>query len=199
MDLENLKNSISDDEVNNLPLKQFEGEIVVIESDKDLKEYLPYLQIQDILGFDTETRPSFKKGIRNKISLLQLSANGKAFLIRTNKIGFPKELYDLLSNEKIIKVGLAIKDDIRGLQKLNEFKPKGFIDLQDYVKYFKIENFGLRKLAGLILNIRISKAQRLTNWEVESLTEKQQKYAATDAWVALEIYKRLKFIEINRN
>lgn len=196
MNFGSLKHSITDEEINNLPLKQFEGEIIVIENREEFRRQLPFLQIQDILGFDTETRPSFKKGVRNSISLLQLSVNGKAFLFRINKLGFPNELAKILSNEKIIKVGLAIKDDIRGLQKIESFKPKGFIDLQDYVKYFQIENFSLRKLAGLVLNMRISKAQRLTNWEISELSVKQQRYAATDAWVSLEIYKRLKLMEI---
>jgi ribonuclease D len=198
MNFGTLKHSISDEEINELPLKQFEGEIMVIDNKEDFKKHFPYIQIQEILGFDTETRPSFKKGVRNNISLIQLSANGKAFLFRIHKLGMPEELLKVLNDEKVIKVGLAIKDDIRGLQRVESFKPKGFIDLQDYVKYFQIENFGLRKLAGLVLDMRISKAQRLTNWEVTELTEKQQRYAATDAWVTLEIYKRLKLIEINQ-
>lgn len=196
MKFDTLKHSISDEEINDLPLKQFEGEILVIDNRKELKKHIPYLQIQEIIGFDTETRPSFKKGISHQISLLQLSVNGKAFLFRINKIGLPEELVKILASEQIIKVGLAIKDDIKGLQKVKPFKPGGFIDLQDYVRYFKIENFSLRKLAGLVLDMRISKAQRLTNWDVDQLTEKQQRYAATDAWATLEIYKKLKIIEI---
>jgi len=196
MKFDTLKQSISDEEINHLPLKQFEGEILVIDNKKELNKHIPYLQIQEIIGFDTETRPSFKKGVSHQISLLQLSANGKAFLFRINKIGLPDDLLKILSSDNIIKVGLAIKDDIKGLQKVKSFRPSGFIDLQDYVKYFKIENFSLRKLAGLVLDMRISKAQRLTNWDVEQLTEKQQRYAATDAWATLEIYKKLKFIEI---
>jgi ribonuclease D len=196
MNLGNIKVSITDEEINNLPLKHFEGEIFVVENLKEFKKHLEYLSIQSVLGFDTETKPSFKKGVKHEISLLQLSANGKAFLFRLNKIGLPKELAQLLSDPSIVKVGLALKDDVKGLQRIDSFKPDGFLDLQDYVKFFHIEHFGLRKLAALLLNFRISKAQRLTNWEVSPLTEKQQVYAATDAWVTLEIYKRLKLIEL---
>ena len=199
MNLEDLKLSITDDEINTLPLTHFEGEIVVVDDPKKVSNIIAELSIQNLLGFDTETRPSFQKGKMNSISLLQLSTSEKAYLFRLNKIGFPNGLLSLLSKKSIIKVGVALKDDVKGLRKITDFSPNGFLDLQDYVKYFRIENNGLRKLAGILLDYRISKSQRLSNWENGNLTDKQAIYAATDAWVSLEIYKKLQLIKLNNN
>ena len=144
-----------------------------------------------ILGFDTETKPSFKKGRKNKVSLVQLSNSELACLIRINKIGIPKELTDLLANPDITKVGVAIHDDIKYLSHIKHFTPQGFIDLQQYVKEFGIECSGLKKLAAIVLGIRISKRQQVTDWEASELSDPQIIYAATDAWVCHEIYHRL--------
>jgi ribonuclease D len=143
------------------------------------------------LGFDTESKPSFKKGNTNHVSLLQLATSSNAYLFRLNKTGLPETLIKVLSNPKILKVGIAIRDDIRHLMALHQFKPDGFLELQAFVKQFGIENSGLSKLTGIILNFRISKSQQLSNWENEVLTQAQQLYAATDAWAAYEIYETL--------
>ena len=184
--------SITSEEANKMPLKAFEGEIILIDQYEDLMDAVQYLKKYEILGFDTETRPSFKKGKVNDVALLQLAANSKTFLFRINKIGLPSELTDLLKDPEIMKVGAAIKDDIRGLQKLNDFDANGFLELQDYVSNFGIESFSLKKLSAIVLNFRISKRQQVSNWEASELSPGQLRYAATDAWVSLKIFEKLK-------
>lgn len=183
------KESISKEELTELPLKWFDGEIVVVDSLWNLNQAVRYLEKHKIVGFDTETRPSFKKGVSNRVSLLQLSVHDKAFLFRLNKIGFPNELKQILSNPGIVKPGVAIRDDIKGLQVLNDFRPEAFVELQDSAKDLGIQNFSLKKLSAIACGFRISKGQQLSNWEAEQLTEAQQIYAATDAWAALKIYE----------
>lgn len=183
--------SIAKDEIGEYPLCAFEKEIILVDTKEKLKDAVEYLKKQEILGFDTETRPSFKKGKFYSVALLQLSDREKAFLIRLQQTGIPKNLADILSSEDILKVGVAIHDDIKGLQKIRKFKPGNFCELQDYVKLFGIENFGLKTLSPLLLAFRISKSQQLSNWENEELTQAQQVYAATDAWVSYELYMKL--------
>ncbi|MEE4198314.1 MAG: 3'-5' exonuclease [Bacteroidales bacterium] len=185
------KHHITNSEINELPLFQFDGGVFVIDTFEKLDDYLPLIRDQKILGFDTETKPSFKKGKINQVSLLQLSSLHEAFLIRINKIGLPQEIIEILSNKEVKKVGLAIHDDLKGLQEFQEFSPQSFIDLQDFVKVFNIESQSLRKITGIVLNKRISKSQQVSNWEKEELTEGQLLYAATDAWICLQIYKTL--------
>jgi ribonuclease D len=186
-----LKKSISNDELSILPLTSFQGEICLVENLEELNSALNYLKNQCLLGFDTETKPSFSKGQNNPVSLLQLSTSDKAFLFRINMIGLPPGLVKILSSPKILKIGAAIRDDIKILQRITHFKPGGFIELQEIVGDYGIENFSLKKLSAIVLGIRISKTQRLSNWDAKKLSEPQQIYAATDAWVALEIYSRL--------
>ncbi len=143
----------------------------------------------DLLGFDTETRPTFKKGKKNKVSLIQLSTEDLACLFSINKIGIPDELVKLLSDPSVIKAGVAVHDDIRFLTGSQKFNPDGFIDLQNFVKDFGIQSSGLKKLSAIVLGFRISKRQQVTDWEAEQLSEAQQIYAATDAWVCYQIYK----------
>ena len=183
--------SISSEELLQLPVAEFSGEITLVDGHEQLEGAINYLRSQKVLGFDTETKPSFKKGVINKVSLLQLAVRNRVFLFRLNKIGLPKALAEILANENILKIGAAIRDDIRILQKLQTFSAAGFIDLQHIVKDFGIENKGVRKLAGIILQKRISKSQQLTNWEAPEMTEGQKIYAATDAWVCLEMYVKL--------
>jgi len=192
-----LKKSISNDELAELPLSSFEGVIHVIESPEEMGAALEYLSFQTILGFDTETRPAFKKGQIFPVSLLQLSTSEQAFLFRINKIGLPIGLIKILA-PKILKIGVAIRDDIKILQRIVPFKPSGFIELQDLVKNYGIENFSLKKLTAIILGFRISKSARLTNWDVHELTEQQLVYGATDAWVSCEIYKQLLITPVER-
>jgi ribonuclease D len=183
---------ISKEELNELPQGSFVGKIIVIENILDLQKVIPFLRHQKELGFDTETRPAFKKGRVNMVALLQISTAKEAFLFRISKMGLPAVLADILADESIIKVGAAIRDDIKALQKITPFIPGGFVELQNFVKQFGIEDAGLQKLSGNILGFKISKGQRLSNWENAELTEAQQIYAATDAWVGLEIFTRLK-------
>jgi ribonuclease D len=189
--LNKMKKCISNDELAELPLSSFGGVVHVIEQPEDLGAALEYLSRQSILGFDTETRPAFKKGQIYPVSLLQLSTSDQAFLFRINKIGLPVGLIKILASPKILKIGAAIRDDIKILQKIVPFKPGGFIELQDLVKNWGIENFSLKKLSAIVLGFRISKSQRLTNWDAPELSEQQLVYGATDAWVSCEIYKQL--------
>jgi len=185
------KKSITDEELAELPLAFFEGKIHLIEKVEQLTDAVSYLKSQPILGFDTETRPSFKKGQNHQVALLQLSTADEAFLIRTNLIGLSPGLIRVLASPSILKIGAAIRDDIKILQKVAPFKPGGFVELQEMVKLYGIENFSLKKLAAIVAGVRISKSQRLTNWEAPELTEQQQIYAATDAWIAYVIYTGL--------
>lgn len=183
--------TISREEIEKMEIRAFEGEIVLVDNCDCLNAVLEELCKCTEIGFDTETRPSFKKGRVNKVALLQLSTSNKAYLFRLNNIGLPSGLLQILSNESIKKIGVAIHDDLIILKKLKEFVPAGFIELQNLVKEFSIENFGLKKLCAIVLGFRISKAKQLSNWEQEELDLSQLRYAATDAWVPLEIYKEL--------
>ncbi len=183
------KESISKEELIDLPLRHFEGDIVLVDSKNKLKMAIEDLSSHSIIGFDTETKPSFKKGVVNKVALLQLSTKTRAYLFRINRIGLPLEVTELLSNESIIKPGVAIRDDIKGLQEIMNFVPGGFVELQDQAKEMGIQNFSLKKLTAIACGFRISKGQQLTNWEAQELTDAQQIYAATDAWAALEIFE----------
>jgi len=185
------KESIDKDELMELPLIQFEGEISLVESKEDYLASIEYLSRQSLLGFDTETKPAFKKGVYNEVALLQLATEDRAFLFRLNKIGLGNSLKRILENPEIKKIGVAIRDDIKGLQKLNNFTPGGFVELQDRVKDYGIQDFSLKKISAIVLGQRISKSQRVTNWEAPDLTEAQQIYAATDAWVSHRIYQSL--------
>jgi len=186
------KINIDKDELAELPLIQFEGHITLVESKEDYLSSIEYLARQTLLGFDTETKPAFKKGVVYEVALLQLATKDRAFLFRLNKIGLPNGLKTILEDPRIEKIGVAIRDDIKGLQKLNNFKPGGFIELQDHVKDFGIQDFSLKKLSAIVLGFRISKAQRVTNWEALELSDAQQIYAATDAWISHRIYESLK-------
>jgi len=177
----------------NEPATLFNGKIIVIDTLSAVDAAVAYLSQQSLLGFDTETKPAFSAAdsrIR-KVALLQLADDKRAYLFRLNKIGLPKNLVKLLCNEQVLKIGAAIHDDIRILRKLRYFSPKNFIDLQNIVADYGIEQKSLKKMAEIVLQANISKGQRLTNWESESLTEPQQRYAATDAWVCREIYLKL--------
>ena len=185
--------SISPEDIDQLPLGVFPGEIVVV--DKPGLEYekaIFYLRRQKILGFDTESRPVFSPGQRNNgVALLQLSGPKKAYLFRVQTLGMRRSLCALLASEKVIKVGAACLDDVRGLQRIHGFKAAGFVDLQKIAWEWGIRDKSVKKLAANILGCRISKAQQLSNWEASSLTEAQCKYAATDAWVCREMYLKL--------
>lgn len=185
------KENITVEELAEHELSWFKGEIVLIDNFKTFYEVFPRLLGSGLLGFDTETRPTFKKGKKNAVSLIQLSTEDLACLFRINKIGIPDELISLLSDPSVIKAGVAVHDDIRFLSGVRKFRPEGFIDLQTMVKDFGIQSSGLKKLAAIVLGFRISKRQQVTDWEAEQLTEAQEIYAATDAWVCHQIYRKL--------
>ncbi len=185
------RENITIEEIKELDLKWFEGEIFLIDSIEKFYSVLPRLKKSKLLGFDTETKPSFRKGRNNKVSLIQLADDKVACLFRINKIGIPKELSDILSDPGIIKCGVAIHDDIKLLSGIRKFNPSGFIDLQPFVKNYGIDSSGLKKLAAIVLGFRISKRQQVTDWEADTLSEAQLIYAATDAWVCFQIYNKL--------
>jgi len=183
--------TIDKEELKKLPLKAFEGEIHIIDSLSGVKKYMPVLLREEVLGFDTETRPAFKKGRKNKLSLLQFSTDFHAFLFRTGSVGLPDQMIQLLEDENIKKIGAAVHDDLIELKDLKGFKPAGFLDLQKYVEAFGIENKAVAKMAGIVLGFRISKSQQLSNWDTDVLSDAQKLYAATDAWVCHRIYREL--------
>jgi len=185
--------SISPDMLEKLEYASFPGKIYVIDSvGAEFNRAVTYLRAQKIIGFDTETRPCFSQNQpKTGVALLQLSGPDKAFLFRINKMGMHRRLCNLLSNSNVIKVGAAIHDDIRGLQKHNGFTPSSFVDLQKIVWEWGIRDKSVKKMAAIILGFRISKTQQLSNWEAETLSESQLKYAATDAWVCRQMYLKL--------
>ncbi len=191
--------SITPEEIGKLEYASFPGKIYVIDSvGAEFNRAIAYLRSQKIIGFDTETRPCFGPNQpRYDVSLLQLSGPNKAFLFRINKIGMHRRLCNLLSDKRILKIGAAIHDDIRGLQKHNDFKANGFVDLQKIVAEYGIRDKSGKKMSAIILGFRISKTQQLSNWETENLSEPQCMYAATDAWVCREMYVRLMQSEKN--
>lgn len=190
---------ITPQELEKLEFVSFPGRIIVIDTvGAEFNRAIAYLRSQKVIGFDTETRPTFSPSQpRYNVSLLQLSGPDRAYLFRVNRIGMHRRLCNLMASEKIIKVGAAIHDDIRGLQKLHGFNPAGFVDLQKIGWEWGIRDKAVKKMAAIILGFRISKTQQLSNWEADSLSESQRKYAATDAWVCREMYLKLLSSEKN--
>ena len=179
---------LTKEHIKTLPVRSFEGKIHLITEIKDVSYAIKTLREYPVLGFDTETRPVFRKGVKHDVSLLQLSTSKEAFLFRLNHLGFPNELVEILEDSSILKVGIAILDDVRGLQKLSNFNPRGFIELADIASDLGIVTCGLRNLAAIFLEVRITKKAQLTNWERPVINSKQSLYAATDAWICLEMY-----------
>lgn len=191
--------SITPEQLEKLEYASFPGKIQVIDNvGAEFNRAISYLRSQKIIGFDTETRPTFTPNQpRYGVALLQLSGPEKAFLFRINKMGMHRRLCSLLANPKVLKVGAAIHDDIRGLQKHQEFKPASFVDLQKIVCEWGIRDKSVKKMAAIIMGIRISKTQQLSNWEADVLSESQCRYASTDAWVCREMYLKLMASEKN--
>ncbi len=185
--------TITPEEIENYGLAVFPGKIKVISTiGRDYKKAIEYLNEQRLLGFDTETKPVFQPHApRHGTALLQLSSESDAFLFRLNHIGLPQELADILANPYISKIGAAVADDIRGLQKHLYFEAGRFMDLQQFGSKFGIEDKSVRKMAAIILKLKVSKTQQCSNWEAERLSPAQQQYAATDAWICLRMYKEL--------
>lgn len=182
---------ISKETLATLPAATFPGRSILITNAADARAAMKYLSRCKRVGFDTETRPSHFKGRVYKVALLQLSTETECFLFRLHHTGFTDEMVEFFCNPDVVKIGLSIKDDIHALNKLREFEPQGIVELQTYVKDFDIGSNALNKVYAIIFNQRISKSQRLTNWEAPTLTEAQQAYASLDAYACLRIYDYL--------
>lgn len=185
------KTSITKSELSQLPAESYHGNIIVIDRAEAAVEACEILRREKILGFDTETRPTFKSGQHHNVALLQLSTHTECFLFRINIIGMPKCVLDILEDEHILKIGVSIHDDFLNLHKCYRLEPKGFIDLQAYVKSYNIADNSLSRIYGILFDKRISKGQRLSNWETQVLTQYQQEYAALDALACITIYEYL--------
>lgn len=183
--------TIDNDSVAQLPAARFPGRIVIVDSDAKVEAACCDLQRSAVIGFDTETRPSFRAGVSYKVGLLQLSTDTVCYLFRLSHIRLDNRILKILGSRQILKVGADVTGDIRSLHALRHFHADGFVDLQVEASRWGIEEKSLRKLSAIVLNERVSKAQRLSNWEAGTLTEQQQEYAATDAWVCLKIFDRL--------
>jgi 3'-5' exonuclease domain protein len=182
---------IDKDVVRELPVAQTDCEIEVIDSANEVTTAVDCLMQEEVVGFDTETKPSFTHGKSNKIALMQISTAKKCFLFRLQMIGKSEALKNFLENEKIKKIGLALHGDLRNLRVWDKFTPKNFIDLQKIVIQYGIEELGLQRIYAIIFGKKISKSQQLSNWEAKILNQAQQIYAATDAWACREIYLKL--------
>jgi ribonuclease D len=204
----NFKPNITKEEIKELPLGWFEGEIIVVDNPKTFKKAISDIKKQYVIGFDTETKPSFAKGVIHKVALVQIATDKVCYLFRLNIIGFPPELEKLLADKSIKKIGLSMRDDIMALHKRSHrVNADSFIDLQKIITDYGIDELSLQKIYALIFGKKISKAQRLSNWESTELSEAQMRYAATDAWACREIYlhvismkkvkKEIKKIELN--
>ena len=172
-----------------LPLAAFGGEVIVVDTPEKVEEAVKYLSKQNAIGVDTESRPSFTRGVHYPTALLQIATEERCYLFRLTHVGMPQALADIFANPKITKVGLAFKDDIAGLRRRRDFKPANCIDLQTIVPKYGILDMGLQKIFAICFGRKISKAQQLTNWENSHLTPDQARYASTDAWATLLIYK----------
>jgi len=178
--------------ISEMPKVVFPGRIIIIYTEDDARKAVAYLNRCSVVGVDTETRPSFKKGKVNSVALLQVATSDTCFLFRLNRIGIPDFLEEFLQND-VLKIGLSLRDDFNMLRRANNKDPRvgNWIELQDYVSRFGIQEKSLQKIYAILFGEKISKNQRLSNWEADVLTEAQQQYAATDAWATLRIYQKL--------
>ncbi|MCQ2219120.1 MAG: 3'-5' exonuclease domain-containing protein 2 [Paludibacteraceae bacterium] len=192
-----LKNKISKEELSACPAEVYNGRAYVIQTLPDAEKAVNYLRTQSVVGFDTETKPSFVKGRSNQVALMQISTADVCFLFRLNVIGIPPCLLEFLKDKAVMKIGLSLRDDFRALNRRAAIEPGNFLDLQNYVKSFGIEENSLTKIYAIIFGKRISKAQRLSNWEAPLMTERQIAYAALDAWTTREIFIHLNSLQAN--
>jgi ribonuclease D len=177
-------------------MRRYEGDIHVLSTPEDAVLAVNSLKKDKVLGFDTETRPAFKKGVSYDPSLLQLGGRKAVYIFQIKQTGIPEELRFLLSSPKIIKAGVAIRRDVNELCKMTKFDPGGFLELADCAKAADIKNLGLRGMAAVLLGFRISKREQLSNWSNKELTESQIRYAATDAWLGRELYLHIKKLKM---
>lgn len=189
--LHNLKLTISNEEINALPLGAFEGKTIVVSEKKTITHAFDEIKEHEVVGFDTETKPVFVRGQHNKVALMQIALPNKVFLVRLKQTGITPHVMEFLESDNILKAGVALRDDIKALQKLKHYKPAGFIELANMSKEAGLQVESVKKLTALLLGFRISKSAQTSNWEADVFNEKQISYAATDAWVCLQIYKKL--------
>ena len=186
-----IKDRILKEEVNEMPKVVFEGQMFVVDTPEQADFAVRYLSQFDLLGIDSETRPAFKRGEIHKVALLQIATDERCYMFRLNKFGMTLPLINLMENPHIVKVGLSLRDDFMMLHQRAEFEPRGVIELQTYVTQFGIKDLSLQKIYANLFGQKISKAQRLSNWEADELTIPQQQYASIDAWACIQIYRKL--------
>lgn len=185
------RTKITKEELSKFQVVAFEGQVIVIDTREKVKPAVDFLLQHSVVGIDTETKPSFVKGVHYSVALLQISTLTHCFLFRLNKIGLTDEIAAFLAHKQIKKIGLSLRDDLNGLMRRHKFNPENFIDIQNLVHRYGILELGLQKIYAIVFGQKISKTQQLTNWENDVLTEQQQRYAATDAWATLMIYNKL--------
>lgn len=178
-------------EINDLEIEVFKGEIIVVDNLSQIEDACKNLKQADVIGFDTETKPAFRKGVSNNVALLQLAMSDKCYLFRLNKIEMLPCIIDILTDKNIKKIGLSLKDDFHALGRTHSFHPENFVEIQNLVKQYNIEGQSLQKIYATLFNKRITKGQRLSNWEADKLSGAQQMYAALDAWACWRIYEKL--------
>ncbi|MCM1484554.1 MAG: 3'-5' exonuclease domain-containing protein 2 [Muribaculaceae bacterium] len=184
--------AISKESVAEMPMVTYDGKISVIDTAEKADTALDMLERETVVGFDTETRPAFRKGVTHNVALVQISTLEQSYLFRINITGIPARLRAFMENGDITKVGLSLRDDFNGLRRTEpNLTPEGFVDLQDTVKEYRITDSSLQKVYAIVFGERISKHQRLTNWEATELTPAQQAYAAIDAWACLKLHLHL--------
>ena len=186
-----IKRTIDKEVLKELPKAVFFGQIHIVQTPSEAEKAVAFLKTCPLLGIDSETRPSFTKGQSHKVALLQISSEDHCFLFRLNLTGLTLPLIELLESPSITKVGLSLRDDFMMLHKRAPFEQRACVELQEYVRAFGIQDKSLQKIYGILFGEKISKSQRLSNWEADALTEPQKQYAATDAWACLNIYNRL--------
>ena len=184
-------NKFDKQQIANLPKEEFRGRIFTITTERDAEKAVNYLMSQPILGFDSETRPTFKRNVSHQVALLQVATYDTCFLFRLNQLGLPNSIVRLLEDTNITKVALSWKDDTHMLQLRRKYKSGKFIDIQDEVGRIGIEDHSLQKIYANLFAQKISKRQQLSNWEADILTDKQKSYAATDAWACIQIYNEI--------
>ncbi len=191
-----IERTIKKEQLKNLPKASYSGRIYVIQTEEEANKAVNYLKTQSVVGIDSETRPSFKKGQSYKVALLQVATEECCFLFRLNIIGLAPSIINFLEDPKVSKVGLSLRDDFMMLRKRGSFEEESCIELQEYVRAFGIQDKSLQKIYALLFKERISKSQQLTNWEAEVLTDSQKMYAANDAWACLNIYNLLQKLKV---
>lgn len=194
-----IKRNIEKEELKNMPKAAFSGKIHIVQTSREIEKALVYLKGCPLLGIDSETRPSFTKGQSHKVALLQISSDDHCFLFRLNQTDLTASIISLLEDSSIMKIGLSLRDDFTMLHKRAPFEQHNCIELQEYVREFGIWDKSLQKIYAILFQEKISKSQRLSNWEAKTLTESQKQYAATDAWACLRIYNYLEELKRSGN